>query len=535
MAYIVKKKTKSGTYLYQIESIWDKGKQQPRQKSTYLGKERVDGTHAPVRPKLVPSLPINDAPRQVLDFGALTACRHLARTHGITAALEEVFEPDTAETIFLLATFLICEELPLFQFETWAAGVPHRFTGKPSCWSSSALSGLLHELGRDAGARQIYQQSIVSQHRHSDSHLLIDGTSVSTYGDLDDWAAYGHNRDGERLPQINIQVAVMEPGSIPVALRMVEGSVPDISTLLNTVEEMKAFGISDVRITLDRGFFSEGNLELLAQAGCKIIAPVPSRLNLFKKTLQNQIKTIRNATHAFTAGRDIMYGRSHAVTVAEHPYEAHLYFNGTRRTEEERRFYQTVEKAEAAFAQAPPKTRRAAQAKLTGLLPKCLVCMIEVVSKEDGTFTLRRRVGAIARHLNTLGYMLLLTDEMQRLPREVLEDYRSRDAVEKLIDNFKNALNDDRLRVHSSEAAEGKLFLLLIALHLHSIIQGKLAASRSQLGRRITPREAMLELRRIKSVSYSTGAVLISEVAKRQRATLKLLGIPDEIFASVKS
>ena len=142
------------------------------------------------------------------------------------------------------------------------------------------------------------------------------------------------------------------------------------------------------------------------------------------------------------------------------------------------------------------------------------------MSQEDGTFNLRRRAGAIARHLNTLGYMLLLTDEMQRQPREVLEDYRSSDAVEKLINNFKNALNDDRVRVHSSEAAEGKLFLLLVTLHLHSIIQGKLAASRSQLGRRITPREAMLELRRIKSVSYANGAVLISEVAKRQRATL---------------
>lgn len=535
MAYIVKKKTKSGTYLYKIEAIWDKEKRQPRQKATYLGKEQADGTHAPVRPKPVPSSLTNEVPRQVLDFGALTACRHLARTHGITTALEEVFEPDTAETIFLLAVFLICEELPLFQFEIWAAGVPHRFTGKPSAWSSTALSGLLHELGRDAGARQTYQQSIVSLHRQPDSRLLIDGTSVSTYGGLDDWAAYGHNRDGEHLPQINIQFAVMEPGTIPVALRMVEGSVPDISTLLNTLEEMKAFGITGVRITLDRGFFSEGNLDRLAQAGCKVIAPVPSRLKLFKQTLQKLAKTIRHATHAFTAGRDLMHGRSHPVMIAGHPYDAHLYFNGTRRTEEERRFYQTVEKAEDAFAQAPPRNRRAAQAKLTGLLPKGLVNLLEVVASEDGTWHLRRRVGAIARHLNTLGYMLIITDEPQRASRDVLEDYRTRDAVEKLIDNFKNALNDDRIRVHSSEAAEGKLFLLLVALHLHSIMQAKLAPSRSQLGRRITPREAMLELRRIKSVSYANGAVLISEVAKRQRATLKLLGIPEELFASLQS
>ncbi|MEI6603785.1 MAG: hypothetical protein WCP35_00640 [Verrucomicrobiota bacterium] len=46
------------------------------------------------------------------------------------------------------------------------------------------------------------------------------------------------------------------------------------------------------------------------------------------------------------------------------------------------------------------------------------------------------------------------------------------------------------------------------------------------------PREAMLELRRIKSVSYASGAVLISEVAKRQPETLKLLDVPDELFTT---
>lgn len=532
MAYIVKKKTKSGTYLYQVEAIWNKDKQQPRQKATYLGKEQPDGSAAPVRPKTVLASPTSEPPRRVLDFGSLTACRHLARTHGITAALEESFEPDTAETIFLLAVFLICEELPLFQFETWAAGVPHRFTGKPSAWTSTALSGLLHDLGRHAGARQTYQQAIVARHCQPDSRLLIDGTSVSTYGGLDEWAAYGHNRDGEHLPQFNIQFAVIEPGCIPVSLRMVEGSVPDVSTLLNTLEEMKAFGIASARTTLDRGYFSEANLNLLARAGCKVLAPVPSRFKLFKQTQQAHAKTIHHPSHAFTAGRDIMYGQRHAVTVAARPYDAHLFFNGTRRAEEERRFYQTVEKAEAAFARTPSKTRRAALAKLAELLPRGQARLLEVVSGQDAVLTLRRRSGAIARHLNTLGYMLVLTDEEQRDPRDVLDDYRTRDAVEKLIDNFKNALNDDRIRVHSSEAAEGKLFLLLVALHLHAIIQRKLAPSRLQQGRRITPREAMLELRRIKSVTYATGAVLISEVAKRQRTTLKLLGVPEALFAS---
>ena len=41
MVYIVKKKTKSGTSLYDVEAIWN------------TDNERADGTHAPVRPKPV--------------------------------------------------------------------------------------------------------------------------------------------------------------------------------------------------------------------------------------------------------------------------------------------------------------------------------------------------------------------------------------------------------------------------------------------------------------------------------------------------
>ena len=37
MAYIVEQKNKGRIYLYRVESYWDKGKKQARQKRTYLG------------------------------------------------------------------------------------------------------------------------------------------------------------------------------------------------------------------------------------------------------------------------------------------------------------------------------------------------------------------------------------------------------------------------------------------------------------------------------------------------------------------
>ena len=37
MSYIVEQKIKGNIYLYNVESYWDKGKKQSRQKRTYIG------------------------------------------------------------------------------------------------------------------------------------------------------------------------------------------------------------------------------------------------------------------------------------------------------------------------------------------------------------------------------------------------------------------------------------------------------------------------------------------------------------------
>ena len=530
MAFTIRKKTKSGTYVYSVESYWDKEKGQPRQRSVYLGKEEADGTIKSVRK----SSAVQN-PSIVKEFGAVAAARHIAEDQGIVAALRGAFGEEAAETIFLLSVFLIAEELPLYLFETWAAGVSHRFTGNVNEWQSPKLSKLLQFLGSSCGQRHAYQSTMMEQHNRTTLKVLIDGTSISTYSDLDGWAAWGHNRDGEKLPQSNIQLAVIEPAGLPVSLRMVEGSVPDISTLVNTAKEMEALGVRTPVIILDRGYFSSANLDLLAKSGCKVIIPVPGNKALFKDAKRLYGKRIRMAENAFTVNGDTMYGISFDTVIDERKYQAFLYFNASRKANEEHRFYRSIEKVERLFADEKPLYRKKAVALLNENLPRSKASLMKLEYGKEGVWTIARKPKAIARHLNGLGFMLLLSDAGHALPAEALSDYRSRDAVEKLIDNLKNALNDDRLRIHSAQAAEGKLFLMLVAMTLHAIMQQLLAPSAKTLGRRISPREAMLALRRIKVVPCDNDTILISEVAKRERQIIELLKVPSSVFASTSS
>jgi len=528
MSYVHIKKTKSGNYHYRVESYWDKKLQQPRQHSVYIGKEDpATGEVKPIHDRLRPPIP-----DRVLDYGHVTVCRFLAERQGILSALRNVFDADTAELVFLLAVFLIAEELPIYIFERWIEGVKHEFNGKKSAWTSKGISELLKRLGENNGARLRFQKEVATNNREAGCTALIDATSISTYSTLDGWAAWGHNRDGESLPQVNLQLASLEPGGFPVALRIIEGSIPDVSTLLNAIKLLQSLDIKAPRVVVDRGYFSKANLERLAQAGAKVLIPVPSHNSLCTNALKIYGKSIKKASNAFTDNDDTFYHFAFDTEHAGQKYRAHLYLNQSRQVAETGRFLAQIERVERDFVAEPPHSKKEAFARLAELLPKSKIRLLRVVGEPDGTWRIERKAKAIARQLNRLGYILIITDDFGLSGLEVLSTYRSRDAVEKLFDNLKNALELDRLRVHSAETAEGKLFVVLISMMLHSLLQKSLAASKQELGRRVCPREALVDFRRIKFLSLPNGASIFSELCKRQRIILRLLGVPESILTS---
>lgn len=529
MSYHVKKKTKSGNYVYLVESYWDKKKGQPRQHSTYIGKEdpKTGGVKPVHKGRIEPR-----AISQVLDYGQVALCREIAKSCGLTSSLEKVFGSDIAETLFLLAVFLITEQMPLCSFESWAKGVHHQYTGRKQLWTSQGLSRLLQELGSNAQSRLKFSKKFIRLNRGNVTGVLLDISSISTYSELDGFAAWGYNRDGENLPQVNVELAVLEPGGIPVTVRMIEGSVSDVNTLLNAVKLLKSCGVKMPETVVDRGYFSGKNLGLLAAAGSKIIIPVTSNCRIFQEAVKLHHRNIVKAKNAFTVGDDTMFNIFFGTVYDGRKYLAHLYFNMTRRAEETNRLYADLEKTERAFNFNKPRFRREANFLLGEVLPKSRAKLLRLIQMEDGSWNVQRKPKAIARYANRLGFMLLLTDNRSKSGQELLMTYRSRDAVEKLFDNLKNALNNDRLRIHSAKAAEGKLFLALITMILHVVMQQKLESSKREFGRRLSPREALLEFRKTKAVHLPNGELMIYEVPKRQRRILQLLDVPDEIFTS---
>ena len=282
MAFLRVRETKSGKYHYQVEAFWDKEKKQPRKKEIYLGKENpTTGKVAPVR-----QLSLNMSLDQVREYGSVAVCRFIAEEQGILPSLRVAFGEELSELIFLLAVFLISEMMPLSYFGKWVDGVSHKYTGNKNAWTSTGISGILHKIGYECGKRLDFLEKLVDLNKGSFTTALIDITSISTYSKLDGWAAFGHNRDGESLPQVNVQLIALEPCGLPVALRMTEGSISDVSTLSNAILLLKSLGIEGIDSVMDRGFFSKNNLQELSNAGIKVTIPVPSNNLIFQKAIK---------------------------------------------------------------------------------------------------------------------------------------------------------------------------------------------------------------------------------------------------------
>jgi transposase len=71
---------------------------------------------------------------------------------------------------------------------------------------------------------------------------------------------------------------------------------------------------------------------------------------------------------------------------------------------------------------------------------------------------------------NTTGWFVLVTNDVKD-PVNALEIYRMKDTAEKAFDDLKNDLDCKRLRIHSNQAMEGRLFIQFIALILSAKIK----------------------------------------------------------------
>jgi transposase len=111
---------------------------------------------------------------------------------------------------------------------------------------------------------------------------------------------------------------------------------------------------------------------------------------------------------------------------------------------------------------------------------------------------------------------------------EALSIYRRKESVENCFDDLKNTLDMRRLRIHSSQAMDSRLFIQFVSLILLSQVR-QFARQNSTL-KRLGVREIMETMETIVEVRYSGRyGNIVTEANPLQRNIIDVFGISIEI------
>jgi transposase len=526
MSYIVRQKVGNHVYLYQAVSYRD-AQGRPRNKRTPIGK--LDEAGLPVyKPEYIlrmaqagtpVSVPAHDsystteiAGSQIKEFGSFYLFREIAARIGLLATLEKVF-PEAWRDIFDLACFLVSNGEPFMYCQDWLS----KTEAFPASLTSVDITRLLCSLNHEERERFFSQWG---GYRGEKEYLALDITSVSSYSELIDEVEWGYNRDGEKLPQVNLCMLLGEQSRLPVFQSLYNGSIKDVSTLKTTLS--LAFNIQAHRLTLimDKGFFSKNNVKTLLSGPLKskFLLSLPWTVRFARDQVERERQAIDSPEHVMVFGKEVIRGVSRKVDWpgmkgdAPVPVYVHIYYNLVKADERKNCLYAQAATLRELAQKDPGDSRYAAEFNKYLRINK---------SGRGGKVSVSIRREAVEKELWHAGWMVLMSNHIKDA-REALKIYRAKDVIEKGFLKLKNNLDLNRLRIHSDTTMRAKVFVDFIALiilsHIHHVMLEK------GLYKSMTKLELIRCMEKLR-VQYIKGDRILFPISKIQKTILDAFGV----------
>jgi hypothetical protein len=531
MAIIKQLDKRSGiTYVYESTSYWDKEKQQPRAKRKLIGRLNPEnGEIVPTdgrgkrRDQQNLDTPAKRGPAPVvhterLFFGATYLFDQIGAKTGVLADLKTCF-PATYKQILSIAYYLILEDQnPMFRFKKWSKLHRHPYGEDiPSQRSTEIFQSITEE-------EKMRFFRLQGKRRAEKEYWAYDSTSVSSYSETMNQVKYGKNKDGESLPQINLALLFGEESGLPFYYRKLAGNIPDVKTIRELIRELDVLGYENVKLVMDRGFYSSGNINALYKEHLKFLCGATTALS-FVKNYIGEIGSRKDHYEHYNSDLEL-YVFSKTVTwdyEQERPYKGdtvrgerrlylHLYFNPDKCSDDGKALNRKLDtlKAELLSGKRVPEHEPDYRKYF----------FIKETPKRGISLSYNQKVIDAARE--RYGFFVLISNEVKD-PVTALRLYRMRDVVEKAFWNIKERLNLRRTLTSSESSLEGKLFVEFVALIFLSYIKKQM--EEAGLFSKYTMHELLDELDVIECFTEPGKAPIQGEVLKKQEQLYRDLGV----------
>lgn len=526
MSLVRLKNKKTGViYIYESTGYWDKEKQQARNIRTCIGKINPEtGDFIPSkRLAKKENTTLKPGPVAIIEsgrrfFGATYLFDALGENLGVTADLKRCF-PDTYKQILSIAYYLILEDRnPLSRFSKWARTHEHPF-GKdvPSQRSSELFASI------DEDSKQKFFRSQAFRRQEAE-FLAYDTTSISSYSKSLKQVKSGWNKEHLPLQQVNLALLFGEDSRLPVGFRKLPGNIADVKTIRNLIADIDFLELKKVKLVMDRGFYSEDNINALYQKHYKFLIGVKTSLKLVKNRIDEVRDTI-TMRQRYSSKHSVYYDsqsfewdcsqkkkRSGEIQKSKKRAYLHLFYNDQRATDDRIVFNQLLDRLENELKTGNRKLEHEKLYEKFYEVKQTPIRGVSITPKQE----------AISTVAKNYGYFALLSNGIKD-PLTALEIYRSKDVIEKAFGNLKERLNMRRTSVSSEESLDGKLFVQFIALIFLSFI--KKAMSDHNLQKAYTTQELLDELDVIECFEHPGRSFRVGEITKKQLHIYDCMGV----------
>ncbi|MDR0287124.1 MAG: IS1634 family transposase [Clostridiales bacterium] len=555
MSSITKQRIGKHTYLYESESFWDSKNKRPDNKKISIGKiDLLTGepmykkeylNRLSSKGESIIGMEVWDKAREssavikngyengiegiravidsVKDFGVVYFLRKLSEKIGLLDILRDTM-PKVWHEVFCWSCYLIAADEPVMYCDEWVASNEGLEAGNMSSQRVSDLLTAFDSVQRDS--------FYTAWHRliREKEYIALDITSVSSYSEQINACEWGYNRDGENLPQINICMLFGEDSKLPVYQTIYSGSLRDVSTLKSTISEFAALtGDTDIMIVMDKGFYSAKNINMLqsedeGKQRYRFLISAPFTSKFAKNQVESESKDIDRIENVILTNGSPIRGihklRSWSESVKLH---AHVFFNPEKAVKDRNELFGYVAALKLQAVEDPDNKKLAADYK------KYLNVRKSQQTLNGVTVSIRDDV--VIKELETSGWFVLLSNYIEDA-QTAHDVYRMKDVVEKSFLKYKNNLGLDRLRVHSDERMQNKLFIAFIALIIASAIHDTM--KKKDLFKIMTFDRLILVLAKLKSAIVN-GKTILRPVTKEQLLIFNSFDILSPDYSNFKS
>lgn len=461
-------------YLYKISSRWNPIKKRPQKVTeAYLGKITPQGLIPPKRT----SANLDSIKITVKEYGASMLLDRISKE--TRSKLRNVYG-ESEMLIFSIAAQRFLHNSPI-------KNIGHHFEHSymsdlfPNAnLSPKYVSDLMRSIGSDREKMVRFMRQLG---KGSDENLIVDITHILSSSEKIQWLSIGKNGSEGFHSMLNMLLIFSNDQMRPVYFRILAGSIRDVSSLKETIEESQ---IKDSIFVGDKGFHSENNVSMLEKQHLKYILPMKRNIAAI------DYEVMKNADRKGFDG--FFFFRKKHVWYKENKLAGNrkliMFFDGRLRLEEENDFLERMARMKKDDEEKTEFTRTFYEKQF-----------------EMGTVT-----------------VVTNTDFSAEKTYQFL---KSRMNVEVAFDTFKNILEADRTYMRTNEHLYGWIFVNFISLLIYYEIYGLLLTK--DLLSHFSPKDVALHFSKVYSVNLD-GKKRISEIPKTTRILCQKMGFEENLL-----